>query len=78
MGNDVKHLGDLFMKDKHGEFHKVGEFGEMAMSIDSYKAMEIEHSADLEECEPDSICIHITGTEISKIDNINIYMKEEK
>lgn len=80
MGNGVKHLGDLFMKDEHGEFHKVGEFGEMAVSFDSDKAMETEYSAELEECEPDGICIHITGSQINKINNIDIdlYMKEEK
>lgn len=79
MGN-VKYLGDLFIKDEHGELHKVGEFGEIAGPLDSDKALEIAPAAEPIEMIPDGINIHITGTEIKKIDNICIYFKtkEEK
>ncbi len=60
------------MKDEHGEFHKVGEFGEKTVTFD----MEIEDTVELEQSVPDGINIHITGSEINKIDNITIYLKE--
>ena len=72
MGNSVEHLGDFFVKDEHGEFHKVGEFGEKTVTFD----MEIEDTVELEQSVPDGINIHITGSEINKIDNITIYLKE--
>lgn len=77
MGN-VKYLGDLFIKDEHGDFHKVGEFGEIAGPLDFDKAPEIAPAAELTEIIPDGINIHITGAEIERIDNICIYFKTEE
>lgn len=37
-----------------------------------------EITTELEECVPDGINIHITGSEINRISNIDIYMKEEE
>lgn len=80
MGNNIKHLGDLFMRDEHGDFHKVGEFKEIVGPLDSDKALEIASAVEQTEIIPDGINIHITGAEIERIDNVCIYFKtkEEK
>lgn len=77
MGNESVKVGKLFMKDL-----KTGE----TFEFDGLKPIEQDITAAaseqhvFEQSVPDGICIHITGAELDKINNIDIdiYMKEEK
>lgn len=73
--NNVK-VGKLFMKNlKTGEMFEFEGLKEV--NLDTTAAPE-QHV--LEQSVPDGINIHITGSEISRIGNIDIciYMKEEE
>lgn len=76
MGENNTMIGKLFVKDL-----KTGEMFE----LDGLKAVEPDTMSDpepeghvLEQSVPDGINIHITGSQINKVSNIEIYFKEEK
>lgn len=58
--------------------------GEFVMSDDeidaAYKRVfeDSAEEAEIEECVPDGIIIHIDGTAINRISNVEIYFKEDK
>lgn len=58
-----------------------GKFTMTDDEIDSAYARVFEDSAEeaeIEECVPDGVIIHIYGTAIDRISNIDIYFKEDK
>ena len=75
MGENSVKVGKLFMKDlKTGETFEFD--GVKPIEQDITTAASEQHV--LEQSVPDGINIHITGSEISRVTNIDIYFKEEK
>ena len=74
MGENNVKVGKLFMKDL--ETGETFEFdGLKPIELDT---VTLEPAAELEQSVPDGINIHITGSEISRVTNIEIYFKEEE
>lgn len=74
MGENNVKVGKLFMKDlKTGEMFEFEGLKEV--DLDTTAAPE---QYVLEQSVPDGINIHITGSELSRVSNIEIYFKEDE
>ena len=71
MGENLTKIEDLYIKDlKSGEVYKVGDLKTIEFQTTSApEAHELVSEAD-------GVHIHISGSQIDKIDNIEIYFKE--
>lgn len=83
MGEEKKIELKFGVMDKNGNMKEIKDIGEFFETvIEDLKSPNAEHEDycdyELEEIKPDGINIHISGTDIDKIDNINIYFKTKE
>lgn len=80
MGEKNMKTGELFIKDlKTGEMFKFDGVKPVDLEPDDLEpAAHEQPTAELQEYVPDGINIYITGSEISRVSNIEIYFKEDE